>query len=63
MMNSYVISYDKSNEGVPCLTVMRKLWFAFGGDSYEIINVFTGSRAESLWAELSQKAQKGDAEC
>lgn len=56
-MNSFVVSFDKSNEGIPCLTVMRKSWFALSGESYEIINVFTGSRAKSLWNELSAKAE------
>ena len=55
-MNSYVVSFDKSNEGISCLTVMRKSWFALSGEGYEIINVFTGSKAESLWNELSSKA-------
>lgn len=57
-MNKYVISYDTSNEGIPCLTIMRDSWFTFTGNSYEIINVFTGSKAVSIWHTLTQKAKE-----
>lgn len=62
MNNSYVVSFDKSNEGIPCLTVMRKSYFSLMGESYEIINVLTGSKAESLWNELSVKAENKGSE-
>lgn len=41
---------------------MRKSWFALSGESYEIINVFTGSRAESLWNELRVKTENKGSE-
>jgi hypothetical protein len=55
-MSSYIISYDKSNEDIPVLTVSTKEWFSFG-EGIRIVNVITGNRAVAIWEELTKKAQ------
>ena len=51
-MNSYTITFDSSNEDVPCLIVARKN-MSFLGDSFEIVKTITGDEAERLWNELT----------
>ena len=53
----YIVTFDKSNEGIPCLCISRKSW-AVLGESVEIVNIITGDRAVELWHELTEKAKK-----
>jgi len=56
-MGGYIVTFDKSNEDIPCLCVARKTWLSIG-ESVEIVNIITGDRAVELWHELTEKAKK-----
>lgn len=60
-MNSYIVSYDVSNEGIPCLTVFNKnSSYTIFGENLKVIGVITGERAERIWSELTKQAKKED---
>lgn len=56
---SYLIDINKSNEGVPVLTIARESFIGFG-PSAVIVKVISGERAVDLWEELT--GQKYDIE-
>lgn len=51
----YSISYDKSNEDIPVLTVARNDNWIYGSPNLSIVNIITGYRATELWNEITGK--------
>ncbi len=53
----YIVNFNKSNEGIPYLTILRKDMFSLNGYA-NIMNTITGDRAVELWDELTKRAKK-----
>lgn len=52
MNYSYFISFDKSDQDVPVLTVFEKNGFL--EPTVKVVKVFTGSEAEDLYCKLTK---------
>lgn len=57
MNDRFIVTFDKSQEDIPVLTVARENQFAsvWGGNPISIVSVITGNRAVELYNELSNK--------
>ena len=48
MNKTITVSFDKTEEDIPCLCVARQVFSLYGNEMY-IDKVITGERAEKLW--------------
>ena len=55
-MNSYFISFDKSDQGVPVLTVFEKNGFL--EPVVKVAKVFTGDEATDLYNKLTNNTMR-----
>ena len=53
MSKTITVSFDKTEEDIPCLCVARQV-FSLYGNEMRIDKVITGERAEKLWDELTK---------
>ena len=53
----YTISFKKSNEDIPCLSVYRTDTMSFMG-TLNLVNIITGDRAVKLWEELTERKKE-----
>lgn len=53
----YTISFKKSSEDIPCLSVFRNDTFSFAG-GLNLVNIITGDRAVKLWEELTERKKE-----
>lgn len=53
MSKTITVSFDKTEEDIPCLCVARQVFSLYGNEMY-IDKVITGERAEKLWDELTK---------
>ena len=58
-MNKYIITFDKSDEDIPTLVVMREssLIYQFN-PSIDIVKIITGDDAVRIFEELTKKAKE-----
>ena len=60
MSRAITVTFDKTEEDIPCLCVARQVFSLYGNEMY-IDKVITGERAERLWDELTKsKADRGE---
>lgn len=57
-MDKYLVTFEKSNEGVPVLIISRESYFPIGGPAVDIVNVITGDEATRIWSDLTKKIKK-----
>lgn len=57
-MDKYLVSFDKSNEGIPVLIISRENYFSIGGPTVDIYNVITGNEATRIWTDFTKKIKK-----
>lgn len=55
---TYEISFDKSNEDIPVLTVATTNYSWLGQSSLNVVNVITGQEAIDIWNKLTKKEKK-----
>ena len=53
MSKTITVTFDKTEEDIPCLCVARQVFSLCGNEIY-IDKVITGERAEKLWDELTK---------
>lgn len=53
MSRAITVTFDKTEEDIPCLCVARQGFSLCGNEMY-IDKVITGERAEKLWDELTK---------
>lgn len=53
MSRAITVTFDKTEEDIPCLCVARQVYSLYGNEMY-IDKVITGERAEKLWDELTK---------
>ena len=53
MSRAITVTFDKTEEDIPCLCVARQCFSLYGNEMY-IDKVITGERAEKLWDELTK---------
>jgi hypothetical protein len=53
----YTISFKKSNEDIPCLSVYRNDTFSLMG-GLNLVNIITGDKAVKLWEELTERKKE-----
>ena len=53
----FTISFKKSSEDIPCLSVYRNDTFSLMG-GLNLVNIITGDRAVKLWEELTEKKRR-----
>ena len=60
MSRAITVTFDKTEEDIPCLCVARQVFSLYGNEMY-IDKVITGEKAERLWDELTKsKADRGE---
>lgn len=53
MSKTITVTFDKTEEDIPCLCVASQVLSLYGNEMY-IDKVITGERAEKLWDELTK---------
>lgn len=53
MSKAITVTFDKTEEDIPCLCVARQVFSLYGNEMY-IDKVITGEKAERLWDELTK---------
>ena len=53
MSRAITVTFDKTEEDIPCLCVTRQVFFFFLNEIY-VDKVITGEKAERLWDELTK---------
>lgn len=61
MSDKFTVSFDKSDDDIPVLVVMREGYSSYLlGPSMNIKKVITGDRAQQLYNELTSKKEEND---
>ena len=61
MSDKFTVSFDKSDEDIPVLIVMREGYSSYlSAPSMNIKKVITGDKAQQLYDELTKKEEKSN---